>query len=203
MHFWAGKGYPVGWLFTPEKGSVREPASWIPYACDNGRFAVWDKNATWHESHFLNMLDAYCAHPIKPRWVVVPDAVGNRDETLRQWEIWAPQITKGYDLPLAFAAQDGMSPKDVPSSAEMVFMGGTFEWKWRNLPEWAECFPRLHVGRVNTLRHLLRCKQLGVESVDGTGWFRSPHRVDALHRYFRIQAGEESLPEQLEFNYGT
>jgi len=38
VHYWAGRGYPVGWLFTPEKGSVREPVPWIPYAVDNGRF---------------------------------------------------------------------------------------------------------------------------------------------------------------------
>ena len=41
VHYWAGLGYPVGWLFTPEN-CVREPVPWMPYAIDNGRFSVWN-----------------------------------------------------------------------------------------------------------------------------------------------------------------
>ena len=37
---------------------------------------------------------------------------------------------------------------------------------------WANAFPRVHVGRVNTLTKLLSCERLNVESVDGTHWFR-------------------------------
>lgn len=203
VHYWAGKGYPIGWLFTPE-GAIREPVPWIPYACDNGRFAVWDKGLEWKEQSFLRMLESYATHPIKPLWVVVPDQVGDRDETLRQWDKWYPQLDKGFDLNFAFAAQDGMVPADVPSEAEVVFVGGTFKWKWRNLEAWTQAFPRIHVGRVNTLRHLLHCQDLGVDSVDGTGWFRSPRRTDDLHKYFRLQAGEEVRHDQLElFNAET
>jgi len=197
IHYWAGKGYSVGWLFTPE-GAIREPVEWMPYACDNGRFAVWDKGLPWKEQDFLKMLEIYSVHPLKPLWVVVPDEVGDRDETLRQWDKWYPQLNRGFELPHAFAAQDGMTPEDVPTEAEVVFIGGTFKWKWRNLEEWNQAFPRIHVGRVNTLRHLLYCQAIGVESVDGTGWFRSPHRTADLHKFFRIQAGEEKVHNQME-----
>jgi len=57
---------------------------------------------------------------------------------------------------------------------------------------------RVHVGAINSLKNLLRCKELGAESCDGTGWFRGPKMTDTLHRYFKIQSGEEKLPEQIE-----
>ena len=58
VHYWAGLGYPVGWLFTPE-GAVREPLPWMPYAIDNGRFAVWSAGKEWNEFEFTKMLDYY------------------------------------------------------------------------------------------------------------------------------------------------
>ena len=197
IHYWAGKGYPIGWLFTPG-GAVREPVEWMPYAIDNGMFAVWDKGLDWNEQSFLKILELYSAHPLKPLWAVVPDSVGDRDETLREWDRWYPQLSRSFDLRYAFAAQDGMTAKDVPSEADVVFVGGTFKWKWRNLKTWCKDFPRIHVGRVNTIRTLLYCMSLGVESVDGTGWFRSPHRTDQLHKFFKMQSGEEPLHDQME-----
>ena len=91
-----------------------------------------------------------------------------------------------------------MTPDDVPSEASVVFVGGTMEWKLRNLTMWTSAFDRVHVGAINTFKNLLRCQELGVESCDGTGWFRGPKMTDTLHRYFRVQAGEELLPNQIE-----
>ena len=55
VHYWAGLGYPVGWLFTPEN-CVREPVRWMPYAIDNGRFSVWSAGKEWNEFDFTTML---------------------------------------------------------------------------------------------------------------------------------------------------
>ena len=197
LHYWAGKGYPIGWLFTPES-AIREPVEWMPYALDNGRFAVWDKGLDWGEQGFLRMMEAYSVHPRKPMWAVVPDAVGDRDETLREWDKWHPLLSEAFEIPLAFAMQDDMEPEDVPAEADLVFVGGTFKWKWRRLAEWCQTFQRVHVGRVNTVKHLLYCWDQGAESVDGTGWFRSPHRIEQLHKFLRIQAGEEIRHNQME-----
>ena len=131
VHYWAGKGYPVGWLFAPK--SHREPVRWMPYAIDNGRFSVWSAGKEWNEFDFTKMLDYYNETILKPRWVVVPDSVGNRDETLREWDRWYPILKQSYDHTWAFCVQDGMTPADVPSEAEVVFVGGTKEWKLRNL----------------------------------------------------------------------
>ena len=197
VHYWAGKGYPVGWLFTPEKGSVREPVPWMPYAVDNGRFAVWSSDKEWKERDFLKLLDYYNETILKPRFVNVPDEVGDADETKRMWDKWYPILTQSYDLTWSFCVQDGMTPDDVPAEASIVFVGGTMEWKLRNLTMWTDSFDRVHVGAVNTLKNLLRCRELGVESCDGTGWFRSPKMTDALIKYFQINAGEIELPDQM------
>jgi len=199
VHYWAGRGYPIAWLLNPDRSSG-EPVTWMPYAIDNGRFAVWSAGGEWKEGPFLRMLDHYAPYPHQPTWVVVPDVVGDRDATLREWDNWHPVLSAGYDYDWAFVVQDGMEPGDVPSEASIIFIGGTFEWKWRHLRKWRESFDRIHVGRVNTLRHLLICKDMGCESTDGTGWFRAPQRTDDLHRFFRIQAGEETLPVQETFN---
>jgi hypothetical protein len=115
-------------------------------------------------------------------WVVVPDSIGDRDETLRLWDIHAAAL-QAFGVPLAMAVQDGMSPADVPKEASIVFVGGSTSWKWRNLPMWTESFSRVHVGRVNSLRLLLMAEKSGAESCDGTGWFRAPDRLAELTSY--------------------
>jgi hypothetical protein len=77
-----------------------------------------------------------------------------------------------YGWPLAIAVQDGMTPADIPANAEVIFIGGTTEWKWRSLPMWAQTGARVHVGRVNEVERLHICERWRVESVDGTGWMQ-------------------------------
>jgi hypothetical protein len=103
--------------------------------------------------------------------VLVPDVVADREATLAKWEQYAPVATR-YGWPLAIAVQDGMTPADIPANAEVIFIGGTTEWKWRSLPMWANTRKRVHVGRVNEVDRLYICERWGVESVDGTGWMQ-------------------------------
>lgn len=195
VHYLAGK-YPgkIGWMFSP--GGFKEPRSWLPYVVDNGKFSVWSKGAVWLESEFIALLDRCRLAKWKPQWVVVPDEVANRDETLRLWAEWEPRL-RGYNWPLAFVVQDGMSPCDVPDSAEVVFIGGTTQWKWRNVERFCEAFPRVHVGRVNWIDKLEYCEDVGVESCDGTGFFRGgPDSVQA-QQLCRYIAGERTTQREL------
>jgi len=173
MHFWAGK-YPgkVGWLVGPSSGR-KKPRRWLPWALDNDAYTAWDKGHAWNEDTYFQFLEWAAAQEQQPLWAAVPDVVANRDKTHRNWEKYASKV-KQYGWPLAFVAQDGMEPGDVPEDASVVFIGGTYRWKWRNVPEFSAKLSRVHVGRVNTLFRLRRCEELGVESVDGTGWFRRP-----------------------------
>ena len=98
-----------------------------------------------------------------------------------------------FGCPLAFAAQDGMTPADVPNNADVVFIGGTTSWKWRNLLSWTVAFPRVHVGRVNSRRLLEQAETAGAESCDGTGWFRDPTRTAELEAY--LKHGHKTHPQ--------
>lgn len=182
----AGK-YPgrLGLLISP--GGWRKPPSWMPYALDNGAFSAWVNRKEWDEGAFMDLLELSRRH-FHPLWVVVPDVVSDRAATLRSWEKWAPRILEVEPhVQLAFAVQDGMEPSDVPEDAAVVFVGGTTEWKWRNLRLWTENFPRVHVGRVNSERKLWQCHDAGAESCDGTGWMRGGEsRIEELERFLRL-----------------
>lgn len=170
VHYLAGK-FPgrIGWLFSP--GGFKEPRPWLPYAIDNGKFSSWEKKRAWNEREFFDLLDRCWISACKPEWIAVPDEVGNRDETLRLWDKYVEKIRR-YKRPLAFVVQDGMTTRDVPKEAEVIFVGGSYEWKWRNVALFCAAFPRVHVGRVNWISKLEFCEQAGAESCDGTGWFR-------------------------------
>jgi len=159
---------------------ISEPKPNIRWALDNGVFGAFTSGREWSEEPFYSFLDAYAAW--KPMWAVVPDWVGDKDKTLLLWEKHSPAL-KAFGVPLAFAAQDGMTPDHVPGDAEIVFIGGSTSWKWRSLPMWTKNFPRVHVGRVNSRRLLEMAEENGAESCDGTGWFRDPKRTQELEDY--------------------
>lgn len=174
---WLAGKFPglIGHLYSP--GGQRGPYEFMPFALDNRCFSAFRNKAKWDSAQWLQMLDwAKLRSTIAaPSWILVPDVVGDKSGTLQTWNEWAPTARR-YGWPLAFAVQDGMTPSDVPSEAEVVFVGGSTAWKWRTVPDWCARFPRVHVGRVNTYRNLVRCERAGAESVDGTGWLRGDQR---------------------------
>jgi hypothetical protein len=156
----------VGHLYSP--GSHRGPEEFLPFSLDNGAYGHDDD---WDEGKWIKLLDWAYLCGQKPLWCLVPDVVGNRIRTLRRWEKYAP-VARKYGWPLAFAVQDGMTPKDVPADADVIFVGGSTEWKWKTMPMWCAMFRRVHIGRVNGYKRLWSCHDAGAESVDGTGWMR-------------------------------
>lgn len=190
----------IGHLYSP--GDAKGPWPFIPYSLDNGKYAAWQSGATWDESGFIKHVEWGVAQTPKPMWIVVPDSVGNRTETMALWEQWEPRL-RTYGLPLAMAVQDGMSPADLPSNVDVVFVGGTFAWKWKSLRGWCDNFPRVHVGRVNYPQRLYECQSLGVESVDGTGWARkgwgNPEIADMI-RFLDDKHAIKRVDQQELFN---
>lgn len=181
--YMAGK-YPdkIGWLLSP-KGWIKPP-SWMPYALDNGAYGAWINKLPWDSNEFRKHINkSKTAH--KPLWVVVPDVVTDMEATLISWQEWSPQLRLLLpNVPLAFAVQDGMTPYHVPKDVEVIFVGGTTDWKWKNLYSWTDNFPRVHVGRVNSERLLWMAHDAGVESCDGTGWMRGGEdRLKGLWSY--------------------
>lgn len=166
----------LGWLLSPQ--SWKNPPQWMPYALDNGAFGCWKNRSQFDEAAFYRHVERGAG---RARWIVVPDVVADRDETLRAWDRHAPRLD---GLPLAFAVQDGMTPGDVPGEASVIFVGGTTAWKWKTVRLWCAHFERVHVARVNTRRQLLFAQLWGAESSDGTGWFRgNKNQLSGLIRF--------------------
>lgn len=172
----------IGWLLSPE--DWKNPRPGIPYALDNGAFGCFKNGTPFDEIAFYKHVERGAANAL---WTVVPDVVGQRDATLRSWDIHAPKL---LPLPLAFAVQDGMTETDVPQEASVVFVGGTTRWKWTTARYWCSNFPRVHIARVNTRRQLLFAAMFGAQSTDGTGWFRGDdNRLSGLERFLRSPKG--------------
>lgn len=195
---WLAGRFPgrIGHLYSP--GGLSRLHEFIPYALDNGRFSVWAAGRKWDEAAFLGLLDRVAGSSHKPRWVLVPDVVADRDATLREWDHWCTRLQQ-YRWTLAFAAQDGMTPEDVPAEAAVVFVGGSTDWKRRTLQDWCDAFERVHIGRINTDRWLWECHEAGAESCDGTGWMRGDERqLAGLIAYLERSTKGESNPRGAE-----
>jgi hypothetical protein len=142
----------------------------MPYALDNGAWGCHLRGDDWAAAPWLNLLRWAALSGQRPLWAIVPDVVGNREQTLARWEEYSP-IVKRFGFPPAFAAQDGMTVADVPGDAEVVFLGGSTEWKEAAIGPWCREVGRpVHVGRVNNSARLVKCFRAGASSVDGTGW---------------------------------
>lgn len=193
VHYLSGR-YPgaVGHLYSP--GGQRGPYAWLPYALDNGVFGAYTRGQPWEAAPFIDLLRWATGAAQRPLWAVVPDAVGDAAKTLELWAEWAPRV-RAYGVDLAFAAQDGHTPADVPEAADVVFIGGTTDWKRASIKTFCKAHKRVHVGRINTLKWLRYCRDAGAESCDGTGWFRGDQRqIRGLRTYLAECAGG---PEQL------
>lgn len=199
VHFFAGR-YPgrIAWLIGPSAVRKTKIREWIPVALDNDAFASYASERPWDLEAWRSMIQWSRMLKQKPMWALVPDVVADKEATLAKWEMHAQEVIHA-GIKTAFAVQDGMEPKDVPSNADVVFVGGSTEWKWRTVTTWCESFPRVHVGRVNGIRRLWQCERIGVESVDGTGWFRDSdegQRIDDIERWLKgDMTGAESHGE--------
>lgn len=175
-------------------GGLARLYSFVPFALDNGRFPAWSNGTKWDEGAYIGMLDRVVDMGGKPEWLLVPDVVTEADETMREWDRWQPRLAR-YGWPLAMAVQDGMDPDCVPEECEVVFVGGSTEWKRRTMREWCDAFDRVHIGRINTGKWLWECDEAGAESCDGTGWFRGDQaQLAQLVRYLERSAAGAGNP---------
>jgi len=190
-HYMAGR-YPgsVGVLISPSYAAKVPLDPWMPFVVDNGAFIAWSAGTEWSASEWLALLRNLRQLGKHPLWVAVPDVVGDRAGTLGKWGEWCE--TARQFGPVAFCVQNGMTPDDVPADADVVFVGGTDEWKFPNLAMWTANFKRVHCARVNSPAMIERCEELGCESVDGTGWFRDPSRLDKAPAIIRFVEGFRS-----------
>jgi len=186
----------LGHLLSP--GAQRGPWKWLPYALDNGAFSAYVGQTPFDAPAWRDLLVWAATSGVRPSWALVPDVVTDPAATIAAWAQYKGEAQAALPgVPLAFAVQDGHEPKDVPCDAEVIFIGGSTDWKRQNIRRFCASFPRVHVGRINTYKWLRYCADAGAESCDGTGWFRGDQaQLAGLVQFLEEQAGIIGIHKQ-------
>lgn len=207
VHCLARETSKLGHLFSPD--AQTGPYPWLPYALDNGAFSAWDMGSNvwdedkWDVQSWRRLIFWAEAQQQKPIWAIVPDWIGDGERTIERWHQFKDEVP----FPRALAVQDGMSVLQVKElNPDVICVGGTTEWKWKNVEMWAKEFPKVHVLRVNSPDKLEYLESLGVKSCDGTGWTRgsrdqtmglemwarkSPVQFDGMLSYYTCRSQRE------------
>lgn len=181
----------LGCITTPAQGNVTFPAE-IDTVADNGCFSQ-----QWNESRWWQWL---LDQPRTIRFAVCPDQ-HNPDggechqATIERWHRFALRMRIAGFTP-AFVCQVGATAETVPPDAEVLFLGGTTEWKlgpdawgiarrWRG-DRW------IHMGRVNSERRMRVALAMGCDSCDGTYLTRGPNKN--LERLLRFLSNAAKKP---------
>lgn len=200
VHYWAGLYGNLGHLYSP--GGQRGPFEHLPYALDNGAYSAYLRQAAWDAQVFRQLLKWAADSEIQPMWVACPDVVADTQRTLAQWDSWAQEI-RAHGFKAALVVQDGMTDQDIAATeADALFIGGSTDWKWSNLYRLCELHPTVHVGRVNGYRGLVKCRDAGASSVDGTGWFRGDQTQLAGLKQFLFEQAQGLEPGSAQTLWG-
>lgn len=186
----------IGMLMGPS--TFVKPRSWMPFALDNDAFIAFTKKTDWDKDAWIAMLKKVKDSKFKPRWCAVPDVVMDPVGTLKRWHEFSP-VVQEFGFPMAFVVQDGHKPKDVPKSASVVFVGGSTQFKYQTLKTWTDNFKRVHVGRVNEIWRFEMLEDFGVESCDGSGWFRDTDEGRRIRQVKHWLNGEVKPQPRFQF----
>lgn len=178
-----------GYCWTPYKMTPHD----TPYILDNGAFRAYKRGEPWDVDGFVNRLNELSEMPRDPDFVVLPDVVSDSGKTNERAEVWAERI----DHRLAFPVQDGHTPVSAVNHAEkigadVIFVGGTVEWKQRNAEAFVEQAHEhdleCHVARPSNVTWV---RDLGCDSVDTMSY-----AAGAWERFAR-EIGQQTLEESM------
>jgi len=157
----------LGCIVAP-KGPRQLPPEWDSIA-DNGCFG-----GSWTEEAWLSWLSGVTG---SVRFATAPDVVDlsgapTHAPTLRRWEKYAPTI-EALGFTPAFVCQVGATWRTIPTDAEVLFLGGTTDWKLgddaaRIAKDAKSRNVWVHMGRVNSKRRFDIARTMLCDSVDGT-----------------------------------
>lgn len=211
--FWAGwqwshpkdvKPYIQGQVITPKW--CDQYKSTDPVMLDNGAFAAWRDGFTIEENaHVEQVIEA--AKKIDPSFIVLPDIVGEGDESFARTKRSAAKIIRSTttgsaktDPTLLIAVQEGMRLWDAVEFAELldggIFVGGAdMSWKRYAVQTIRAKSPGvyIHVGRIWKDGDLCWHSR-HAQSFDNTTFSRGQEfnkridKVKSLDRYCRRRA---------------
>jgi hypothetical protein len=148
----------------------------LPFALDNGAYGDWVHKRVFNEAAFLEHVELVLLSGFRPDFIVIPDIVAARLESLRFSLDWLPRLKPMVgDVPLYLAVQDGMSQDDVRPhllSVGGIFVGGTDPWKKATVAGWAKLAHEndllCHLGRAGTFGKVRLALEVGVDSIDSS-----------------------------------
>lgn len=139
--------HKIGLLCQPWGDATPIPG--VIWAADNGCF----NGAKWREDIWWKWITKQ--HPLPGcLFAAVPDVVGDAEATYERYLQYAPSLRSiGYRC--AYVLQDGVDLDLIPWDAEVVFVGGSTEFKMSELAidlavDAADRGKWVHVGRVNS-----------------------------------------------------
>ena len=149
------------------------------FALDNGAFGCYRRGLPFMREYFMDTIKKTFDAGITLDFLTCPDILCAGMESL-EWSLeWATGELRGVRN-LALVVQPGMTPKKIchylrPFS--WIFVGGDNPWKWDTLNQWVtsarDWGMKIHVGQVGTAERLVRCDELGVDSVDSSSYMRN------------------------------
>jgi hypothetical protein len=155
------------------------------WAADNGCFKRPDLNT----GEYLKWLASLCPYLSTCLFAVAPDVVGDARETWARSEPVLPLI-RALGFRAALVAQDGIEDRPIRwGSFDVLFIGGTTEWKlseaaYEVARQAKEHGCHVHMGRVNSRRRLRIAYLAGCDSADGTHLvFKPDERLGQLRRW--------------------
>ena len=163
--------------YTSNTKSLQNALDRQGYALDNGAYLDYIKEQPFDDDRYIRFLHRYISGA---DWVVLPDVVCNKAETLQKSYRYIDIIRDiKADVKMLIVWQDGMTQEDIRPLLSMgigVFVGGSTEGKLSNVNWIAEECRRYnvwcHVGRINTLIRLEKMYNAKVNSFDGSGIVR-------------------------------
>ena len=160
----------AGWRILLTPANPRLPPH-FRFAIDNGAWTAHRAGTEFDGDAFMRVVDR---HGLDADFVVLPDIVAGGMQSLALSISWIPRL---LGMRLLLPVQDGMDNRAVMRILEAypaigVFVGGSTEYKLREMAHWGAVAAMLHrwmhVGRVNTARRIRLCAESGATSFDGT-----------------------------------
>lgn len=173
----------MNWSILVSAAGVLRTEGFDRWALDNGAWSAFQQGKSFDEDAFSRAIDRVGEGA---DWVVLPDIVAGGMASLDLSLKWLDRL-RGFPERALIAVQDGMSVDDVRDYlGPMVglFIGGSTPWKLATLDAWSalarrkQCY--LHVGRVNSLKRINACAQVGANSFDGTSVISFPNSINML-----------------------
>lgn len=176
------------------------------WVADCGAWSDFTQGVPFDEPAFLLFLEWVAEQETPPLWLVLPDVVGKRGESLALSAMWIDRIRadpRFGKIPLVLAVQDGMTEDDVrPFIGRIVglFVGGMTGWKLATKRRWASFAHSwggiCHVARVNSEERIDECGRDGIDSFDGSGvsrWFVTIGPMDRARKAAMLWRGQGEL----------